>query len=233
MGKDCHRCGSPLDFPPGSPAAFCPACGSPQFLYDSGNEADVRSTEVPPPPQRKVEWKHAINAAATFAAPVGLLCSFAIPVFPFGFFLWATAGSVAGVWLYRRRSLRRRLDGGAGTRIGTILGLMAAAITAALNAGAILADRYIFHSGNAIDNLFEAGVKQGLDNFNAQMAQPSPDQVEFAAHFWGFWGSPDGHAAMTLLSAAIWAIGMVAFAAIGGALGARIFSGPNTLMRNS
>jgi hypothetical protein len=205
----------------------------PQLLYDSGGEAGSGSTAAPPPPPRKIEWKHALGAATTFAVPVGLLCSFAIPAFAFGFFLWTGAGAMAGVWLYQRRSLGHRLGGGAGTRIGTILGLMAAAITAALNAGAIVADRYIFHGGNAIDNMFQAGIKQGSDNFNAQLSQPSPDQVEFARHFWGFWGSPDGHAAMALTCAAIWALGMVAFSSIGGALGARFFSAPNPSMRSS
>jgi hypothetical protein len=230
MGNDCHRCGSTL----ATPGTFCPNCGSPQLLYFIGEDAVGNSTGVPPPALRGVDWKQAIGAAVTFAVPVGLLCSLALPGFAIGFCLWVTAGSVAGVWLYQRlTSAAHRLARGVGTRIGTILGIMAATIAAALNAGVLASQRYLFHGGNAIDQVFQAGIKQGSDNFNSQIPQPSPEQMEYAAHFWAFWSSPDGHAALTLMAVTMWSLAMVIFSTIGGALGVRIFSGPTPPIRNS
>jgi hypothetical protein len=225
MGKDCHRCGSPL----GSPESFCPNCGSPQLLYDSGIDADSGPTAAPPPPPRKIEWKHAIGAAVTFAVPVGLLCSSVVPALASGCCLWVLAGAVAGIGLYKRRSASRILPPSAAMRIGTVLGLMAAAIAAAVNAGAAVFGRYVLHGGDAMEKLFASSMEQG-SAMASQMTSTSPEQTRQMLQFWL---SPDGRAAATLLTAVMFSIGITVFSTIGGALGARIFAGPNTSIRNS
>lgn len=229
MGKDCHRCGSPLNFPPGSPAAFCQHCGSPQFLYDSGGDAGAPSTEVAPPPPRRIDWKHAIGAAAIFAAPVGILCSSILPAVASGCCLWVLAGAVAAIGLYKRRSACRVLAPSAAMRIGAVLGLMAAAVAAAVNAGAAVFGRYALHGGDAMEKLFASSMQQG-SAMASQMMATSPDETREMLRFWL---SPDGRAAATLLTAAMFSVGITVFSMIGGALGARIFSGQSASMRNS
>jgi hypothetical protein len=56
---------------------------------------------------------------------------------------------------------------------------------------------------------------------NTEAMQQAPQLV----HKWvSFWLSPDGHAAIQLLTAAIVAAGMILFAATGGAIAGRILS---------
>jgi hypothetical protein len=225
MGNDCHRCGSPL----GSPEAFCPNCGSPQLLYDSSSDAGASSTEAPPPPTRKIDWKHAIGAATTFAVPVGFFCSSVVPALASGCCLWVLAGAVAGIGLYKRRSAARLVAPAAAMRIGTVLGLMAAATTAAINAGAAVFGRYVLHGGDVMEKAFQSSMEQGSAMASQIMSTP-PEQTRQMLQFWL---SPDGRAAATLLSAVMVSIGITVFSTIGGALGARIFSGSSTSIRNS
>jgi hypothetical protein len=225
MGNDCHRCGSPL----ATPETFCPNCGSPQLLYDSSGDVANGSTGVAPPALRNVDWKQAIGAAVTFAVPVGLLCSSVVPVLASGCCLWVLAGSIAGVWLYQRRSGTRALPRPVGMRIGTILGLIASAIAAAFNAGATVFVRYVLHGGDAMEKAFQTSMEQG-SMMASQLMSASPDQAKEAMRFWL---SPDGRAAATLLTAAMFSIGITVFSTIGGALGTRIFSGPNPSVSNS
>jgi len=229
MGNDCHRCGSPLNFPPGAPAAFCPHCGLPQFLYDSGSDAVARSTDVPPPPPRKIDWKHALGAATTFAVPVGFMCSSVVPALASGCCLWVLAGSVAAVGLYKRRSAFRILPPSVAMRIGTVHGLMASAIAAAINAATLVFSRYALHAGDLIEKTFQSSMEQG-SAMASQMVSSSPEQTKEMLQFWL---SPDGRAAATLLTAVMFSVGITVFSMIGGALGARIFAGPNAAMRNS
>jgi len=229
MGKDCHRCGSAL----ASPETFCPSCGAPQLRYEAGAESANGVAGPGNHLARDVQWRLAIGAAVTFAVPVGLLCSSVVPILSDGCCLWVVAGAVAAVGLYQRRSATRVLLRPTGVRIGTIIGILAAAIAAAFNAGSMLFERYVMHGGEAMDKMFLASMKQGSDAFASQLTQATPEQAEWAMRFWGFWSSPDGRAAATLLTAVMSAIGITVFSMIGGALGTRIFSGRNPSLRNS
>jgi hypothetical protein len=225
MGNDCHRCGSAL----ATPGTFCPNCGSPQLLYSAGDDATDNSTGVPPPALRGIDWKLATGAAVTFAVPVGLMSSSIVPLLEGGCCLWVLAGSVAGVWLYQRRSSTRSLPRPAGMRIGTILGLMAASIAAALNAASTVFARYVLHQGDAMERAFQSSMEQG-SLMASQLMSTSPDQ---SREMLQFWLSPDGRAAAILLTTVMFSLGITVFSTIGGALGARIFSGPSPSVRNS
>jgi hypothetical protein len=223
MGRDCHRCGVAL----ASPDAFCPSCGAPQLLYeadaDAVNGAADPGTAVP----REIRWKQAIGAAVTFAVPVGVLCSLFIPLY--GGWLWVIGGAVGAVGLYQRRSGTRVLARGIGVRIGSIIGILAAAVAAAFSAGSMFVERYVLHSGLAIDKMFEASLKEGLD-LAARLTQASPEQAASAVRFWS---SPEGRATVILVTVVISSIGITVLSMIGGALGSRIFSGRNSSVRNT
>ena len=51
---------------------------------------------------REIQWKAALGAAVTFAVPVGVLCSPAVPVLSAGCCLWVLGGAVAAIGLYQR-----------------------------------------------------------------------------------------------------------------------------------
>jgi hypothetical protein len=223
MGRECHRCGAAL----ASPEAFCSSCGAPQLRYevdaDAVNGAPDPNTAIP----RDIRWKQAIGSAVTFAVPVGVLCSLFVPLY--GGWLWVIAGSIGAVGLYQRRSGTRVLGRGVGVRIGSIIGILAAAVAAAFSAGSMVIARYVLHGGDAIDKMFQASLKEGSD-FAARLMQASPEQAALAVRFWS---SPEGRAAATLVTVAISSIGITVLSMIGGALGSRIFSGRNSSLPNT
>src|SRR5271170_740339 len=146
MTRDCHRCGSPLT----PPEMFCPSCGAPQLLYEisaDGSSGDSGSSTAA---LRDIQWKLAIGAAITCAVPVGLFSSLGVPILSSGCCLWVLGGSIVAVALYQRRSATRNLPGMIGRRVGAIVGVLAALVAAASNAGAMVFERYVLHNGETM-----------------------------------------------------------------------------------
>jgi hypothetical protein len=225
MGQDCHRCASPL----ATPETFCPTCGAPQLRYEIDSETANGNPQTTLDAVREVRWKQAIGAAVTFAVPVGVLCSPVVPILSAGCCLWVLGGAIAAVALYQRRSGSSVLSRQVGSRIGLIIGVLAATVAAAFNAGSLLVQRYLFHAGEAMDKTYQASMEQG-SVMAAQLSNLSAAQSQEAIRFWL---TPDGRAVLTLLTALLTSIGITVFSAIGGALGSRIFSGRNPALRNT
>jgi len=224
MAKDCHRCGSPL----ASPETFCPNCGAPQLLYEAGGEGLDGAGPPSAAALRDIQWSQAVGAAVTFAVPVGILCSPVVPVLSGACCLWVMGGAVFAVGLYQRRSATRILARPVGVRIGTLIGLMAAAVAAAFNAAAVVVERYVLHGGDAMDKTCQATMEQ-VSAATMQLSSGSPGEVRDAMQFLL---SPDGRAASVLLTALLSSAGIAVFSMIGGAIGTRIFSGRNPSLRN-
>jgi hypothetical protein len=225
MGNDCHRCGSPL----ASPEMFCPNCGAPQLLYDAEGGAGDATGIAATPAVRDIHWKAALGAAVTFAVPVGVLCSPVVPILSAGCCLWVVGGAIAAVGLYQRRAAVRTLARPVGIRIGTIIGLMAATVACAFNAGALVFVRYALHGGEAMEKAYQATMDQ-VSALTAQFSGGSPAESHEALQFLL---SPDGRAASALLTAVMTSAGITVFSMIGGALGTRIFSGRDPSPENS
>jgi hypothetical protein len=208
---------------------FCSDCGSPQLTYEAGSAV----AEAPGDPSvtalRDVHWKAAIGAAVTFAVPVGVLCA-PIQALSHGWCLWVLGGAIAAVGLYQRRSAGRPLARSVGTRIGTIVGMISAAVATAFNAGALVLLRFFFHGGEAMDKAYEAATQQAWaaagplsDEFARWAGVPAADSHQTL----DFMLSADGRASMALLTALMSAIGIIVFSMIGGAIGTRIFAARN------
>ena len=121
MVTHCHRCGSVLD----EDAAFCPHCAAPQLRVAPPEE----TTEQPGGPvhtftrdRRSVDWRNVIRLAIWTAIPVGLIAPF--------FFPMVIAGPIVLISLYQRRRPSSPLDGKAGFRIGGLMGVLAAYVSA-------------------------------------------------------------------------------------------------------
>jgi hypothetical protein len=210
----CHRCSAAVA--PG--CAFCPECGAPQLRVLPAEEAqgiDLQATADYGRAQhaQSVRWHSVFPVAAIIALPVGLLCSF----LAFST-LWAMAGAVWTVAIYRRR-VPGRLSSGTGSRIGIVLGVFAAFISTATDAASMLVDRYGLHKGAEIDGRLHTAVQAYVD----AMISSNPSAAAQLPWFFHFWLSPDGHAAYLLMLTASSAALMLGFAALGGALGARYY----------
>lgn len=178
---------------------------------------------------RDIHWKAAIGAAVTFAVPVGLLCSPVVPIISTGCCLWVVGGAIAAVGLYQRRAAVRTLTRPVGIRIGTIIGLMAATVACAFNAGALVFARYVLHGGEAMERAYQSTMDQ-VSLMTAQFSGGTPVESHEAIQFLL---SPDGKAASALLAALMTSAGITVFSMIGGALGTRIFSGRDPAPENS
>jgi hypothetical protein len=211
----CHRCGNSLLEGEG----FCPHCGAPQLVVDAAEASGPH-----PPTQRlgvdptRVQWRTAIIAALIVSVPVGLLSALAGMSS-----LFVVAGGFATIALYRKRS-EGFTDGRIGWRMGAILGVASALIASATDGIRLVVERYVLHHAAAIDAQFQSVAQQMADQAlktNSEAMQQAPQMV----HKWAsFWLSPDGHAAIQLLTAAVVSMGMILFAATGGAIAGRILS---------
>jgi hypothetical protein len=215
MDLTCYRCSNTLHEGDG----FCPHCGAQQLVVDTSEAAS------PQPPQQRlgidpsrVQWRVAIISAILVAVPVGLLSALAGMSS-----LFVIAGGFATIALYRRRS-EAFTDGSIGWRVGAILGGAAAFIATATDGLRLVVERYLLHHGATIDAQFRTAAQQLADQAlktNTEAMQQAPQFV----HKWAaFWLSPDGHAAIQLLTASIVAAGMILFAATGGAIAGRILA---------
>ena len=149
--------------------------------------------------------------------PAGLLS--AISVLSWGCCLWVVGGSVLAIMLYHRRAPAFLLETRSGVRIGAITGLIAAYSSVIATAVWRVFERYVLHRGNAIDQFYDSVIQQ-----STALVQTNPEtQAQWHAYV-RFLMSPDGRAGYTLLNAATTSIGIIVFAAIGGALGVRLIA---------
>ncbi len=172
--------------------------------------------------EKGTAWKHAIAAAAIVGLPMGLLSSSVLPLATASF-VWLVGGAMAAVALYQRRSQNGFLNLRTGLRIGLVAGVVAAFFATACNAAVLLFQRYALHMSKAIDESMDGNIREIVGQLGGKMAQATPEtQAQLRAYF-QFLLSPDGKAFLSLTSSATAALAMVLFAALGGALGARIF----------
>ncbi len=213
MEQFCHRCGAALN----GTDPFCPHCGAPQLRYEPSEEP-ASSTGVLPRQRLAsrnpgaVHWRDAILAAAILAFPAGLFSSF------LGFeALWVIAGGIAAISLYRRRT-QTLPTSSTGWRIGGLLGLFAAVVTAIIDGVTLLVQRYAMHEGSLLDQRYHDLGQQ----LTEQLVRSNPDAATALPGFLHFWLTPDGAAAMVLINTVGLVVSMLLFAAAGGAIGARI-----------
>jgi hypothetical protein len=216
MEQICHRCGGTVN----ESEPFCPHCGAPQLRYEAPEEpapaaSAFTAQRLGPRSFDAVSWRDAIRAAAILAIPAGVLSALV------GFeVIWLLAGGMLAVSMYRRRT-GISPTGKMGWRIGILLGLFAAVISAGFNASALLVQRYGFHQGTVIDQRLHDVIDSVMKMYSSFLANSSPDMVAAAQQSMHFWLTPNGVAALVLSNAAEMTVFMLLFAAVGGALGAR------------
>jgi hypothetical protein len=211
MVAHCHRCSATLE----DDASFCPHCAAPQLLVAAQETTEM----VAPGPihsfghDRAIDWQSVIRLALWIAIPVGLIAPF--------FFPMVIAGPIILISLYRRRRPQSPLDGRTGFRIGSLLGLLAAYVSAFGLAGWQLFERYSLHQGSTLDAEFVMQVQQSAEA-TQRMAQSNSMNAQQARAMLDFFLSPDGRVTYTFFYTAALAFGIVLLAGLGGMLGARL-----------
>ncbi len=216
MDTVCHRCGNTLH----EGESFCPHCGAPQFVVDTSEPIGAApAIQRLPGDSHLVQWRTAIASALLVAIPVGLLSAVGSGMSTF----LVIAGGFATIALYRKRT-SGFTDGRIGWRLGAILGAASAIIASAADAIQMVVERYFLHHAAAIDAQFQSVAQQMADQAlktNTAAMQQEPQLV----HMWAaFWLSADGHAAIQLLTAVVVSMGMILFAATGGAIAGRLLA---------
>jgi hypothetical protein len=226
MDNTCHRCHQTVQ----AEDCFCPSCGLPQLVYTadpaSGQEQAERWTEAARDASM-VEWKPAMRVALLLAVPAGLLSSGLSPLGLFGLF-WMGAAAAWAVVLYVRGQGPSWITIGAGARIGLVTGLLAGWLTFSISGGTLFVERFVLHQSSQIDSEWKNRV-----DMSQQMTQQWASELEPAdaaqaqslrAQVQGWMLSPWGHAGIQVFSLAFNAVFLLFFAAVGGALGARLLA---------
>jgi hypothetical protein len=215
MDRLCHRCGNSLREGDG----FCPSCGAPQLVVEASDSAAPQQPALRLREEMQtIHWRAAILSALLVAIPVGLLSGLtrSSALFPIG-------GGFAAIALYRRRG-GPFTDGRIGWRVGAILGALSAFVASGAWGVELLIERYLLHEGSSIDAEFATVARQMADQAlksNNEALQQAPELM----HKWAsFWLSADGHAAIQLLIAFSMSLGIVMFAAVGGAIASRVLA---------
>src|SRR5258708_29038227 len=214
MVAHCHRCSSALE----DEAGFCPHCAAPQ-LRVTPSEETAESTGAGPihtfvRDRRSIDWRKVIQLALLIAIPVGFIAPFFFPL--------VIAGPIILISLYqKRRPGGPALDGKTGFRIGALLGVLAAYVSAFGLAGWQIFERYSLHQGSTLDAQFAMQVQQSAEA-TQRMAQANTMNAQQARAMLDFFLSPDGRVTYTFFYTAVLAFGIVLLAGLGGMLGARL-----------
>lgn len=213
MVAHCHRCSGALE----DDAGFCPHCAAPQLRVappEETAEAAAGPIHTFVRDRRSIDWRKVIQLALWIAIPVGFIAPFFFPL--------VIAGPIILISLYqRRRPGTAPLDGKTGFRIGALLGVLAAYVSAFGLAGWQIFERYSLHQGSTLDAQFAMQVQQSAEA-TQRMAQANTMNAQQAKAMLDFFLSPDGRVTYTFFYTAVLAFGIVLLAGLGGMLGARL-----------
>lgn len=213
MVAHCHRCSGALE----DDASFCPHCAAPQLRVVPPEETSEAAATGPVQTfirdRRTVDWKNIIRLAVWLSIPVGLIAPFFFPL--------VIAGPIVLITLYQRRRPGFALDGKSGFRIGTLMGALAAYVSAFGLAAWQIFERYSLHHGTTLDAQYAIQVQQFAEA-TQKTAQTSSMNAQQAKVMLDFILSPDGRVTFAFFSAAVLAFGIVLLAGFGGMLGARL-----------
>lgn len=220
METTCNRCHQPVD----AESCYCPTCGLPQLVYTSDPSAGQS------PPERiadtvtdagAVEWRPALRAAILVAIPAGLLSSGLSPVGTLGMF-WMSAAAAWAVMIYVRGQRPAWITTGAGARIGFVTGLVAAWVAFAATGISLFAVRNLMGQGRSIDQVWQSVVAQVSQQW--QSMNPDPQTSALMKSWLSWLQTPEARAGWILCGMALLVVAMLAFAALGGAVGARLLA---------
>jgi len=225
MRSFCHRCHGELTLDPAD-STFCPHCGAPQLRVIEENVStatplDTTTGALPPPHPGRLRWSTVVTLAALIAAIAAVLMT-VVFWFPSAFplaWLWTVSGAVIVLGLYQRRHPDTPLDAGLGARVGLVYGLLAVSSLALLTAASGLIARYGLHHMGPIDTWLSATMHQAMEQQLKQLPANQPDAPMTADQMRALFYSPEVRAGLSLSMLSVSALFLIAFSALGGAIG--------------
>lgn len=218
MEMTCSRCHRALQ----DENRYCPTCGLPQLAYAADAPAGQSQPERWEGAVRdagSVNWKPALRAALILAIPAGVLCS-GYPLLGIFGLVWM---AVAGAWavaIYMRSQRPAWITAGAGARIGMVTGLLGGWVAAAAMSVLLFVMRFFFRQGRVFDDFWQ---NQVIEKSCQQWAAAGIDAQTILTTK-TLLNSPEGRGGVTLCVIFFLILALVAFAAAGGALCARLMS---------
>jgi hypothetical protein len=217
MEQSCHRCGTAVS----RRDAFCPVCGAPQLHFDESEQAayaEGAEAAVNNGRPGQVSWKIVIGLCGRIAIPAGILC--ALPLLSLCSLIWVAGGASMVIFLYCRKRPMTLLSTKGGFRIGALTGFVIAYVSIAVTAILHVVQRFPLHAGAVIDETYEELIRSSTSVF-----ETSPETQAQMQSFFHFLLTPDGRAVWSLTNMAFLVAFTVVIAAIGGAVGVRMFAG--------
>lgn len=215
----CHRCSAV--FPDES--LYCPQCGAPQLVLTEADAERITADRALAPASatamprlsgsQRIRWRPLLRIIAVLALVaalvlalgsalpglglLGLFIIFASPMFTLNF--------------YQRRVSGAPMSASIGARIGIALGVLMAFVLATVDAARELISRYLLHNGAAMDQAISAAVQKMTEQMasNPSAAANAPEFRQMLH----FFTTPDGHAALGLMSGAMMAAGILVYSA--------------------
>jgi len=229
MEITCSRCHQAIP----ADSLYCPTCGLPQLVYSSEEGEGPAQAERSENVVREagwVEWRPALRAALVLAVPAGLLSCGMSPVGALAL-LWMAVGAAWAVMLYARRQKAVQqpfwLTAGAGVRIGLVTGILAGWMAFAATGISLFLTRFAFHQGKDFDDSWQSLVAQVSAQWQQMSAMRQDAQAAELLKSVAAWLlTPEGRAGSILGGLAMLEAGLLVFAMIGGAVGAKLVAGP-------
>ena len=216
MEITCTRCHQALT----ADGCYCAVCGLPQLVYtadEPGSPAQAERWTEAVRDASSIEWKSALRASMLLAVPAALLSFGMLPIGLVGFF-WMAAASAWAVSLYVRRQRPAWITMGAGARIGLVTGLMAGWLGFIGIAAILISMRFLFHQAQGWDDMWLGLVNQSV----SQQLDAGRSDAQVVAAVRSLLLSPQGRAGSIFGGIVFIEATLLAFAAAGGALGARL-----------
>ncbi len=138
-----------------------------------------------------------------------------------------TGAAAWAVALYVKRARPTWLSMGAGARIGLLTGVFASWMTLAVNGSALWFARFVLHQGSQMDALWQENVERSLEMSQQMMVQMGMASVQVAQAQQlnrAMMLSSEGRAGIALMGFVAGAAFLAVFAAVGGALSAKLMA---------
>ena len=220
----CHRCSGV--FPEES--LYCPHCGAPQLvLSEADAERFAAERAVTPgaptgplpriPGTARIRWRPLLRVVAILALAaaimlgaggmlpglglLGLFIVFSSPLFTINFYQRLVPGAPMSATI--------------GVRIGLALGVLMSFVLAAVDAIREVIYRYVLHHGATMDQAITAALQKMKDSM-ASYPTATPSSTEGVRQILRFFSTPDGHAAMALMSGAMMSAGILVYCLLSG-----------------
>jgi hypothetical protein len=178
-----------------------------------------------------IAWRPALRSAIMLAVPAALFCSGLTLVGQSLGFVWMGSAAAWAVAMYARRTRQNKISKRNGARIGLVTGLLASWLTLGVDGVHIWLARFVLHQGSQIDadwtdqvNKIQQVDGQMFAQLGAATAQMSQELQ--AQRLWML--SSDGRAGAPFMFYIMGTVFLIIFAAIGGAVGARLFAQPRS-----